>query len=830
MMMRSLFVILNFLLVSVIADAQTTRVRGRVTDAKTGEPIPMVSVAFVGTTVGITTDFEGVYALEIRDTVTLLQVSLLGYETQSRRVVRGAFNAVDFELEPVSIGLDAVVVKPGPNPAHPILRHVIRNKPRNNPDEIDRYSCATYTKMELDLANLKPYFKSKRLQRNFGFVFEHMDTSAVTGKTYLPVMITEASAEYFYRKSPSFSREIIRASRISGIEEDYSFAQFTGHLHGNVNFYDNYIDIFNVRFASPLSDHGLMFYDYYLVDSLQIDSRKTYKIRFHPRGTSTPVLDGEVNIDSATYALQSARVKMARGSNVNWIRQLEMETENQFVDGKQWFKKQDKLLADFSVVMSDSSKITSFVGRRLIEYSDVRLHREIPEEVLRLDNNVVIDDEVLNNDERFWDTIRPYTLSEKEKAIYQMVDSIKQVPLYRNIYTVINTIFGGYYNTKYVGFGPYYKVFSFNRLEGIRFQLGMRTTSDFSKHVRLTGYAAYGTKDEQFKGGGTVEYAFSRQPTRKLTLSASHDVLQLGAGINAFTTGNILSSILSRGGSERLSMVNQGEVDYLHEWRQGIESTYGVQVRKIFSNRYVPMWRPDSTWVGSVESASIRIGTRFSKDEMQVRRYFDKYYMGSDYPILTFNFTAGIKGIFRNDYEYYRLEGSLQYDLDLPPIGTSRIAVGGGKIFGRVPYPLLQLQPGNGTYFYDPYAFSCMNYYEFASDAWVALFYEHNFNGFFLGKIPLMRRLKWREVFTFKGVYGTLEARNDGSLPDTRALLLFPRGMSSVRKPYLETGVGIDNIFRIFRVDAIWRLTHRHKVPGQNVQNFAVNFGMNLKF
>ena len=147
-----------------------------------------------------------------------------------------------------------------------------------------------------------------------------------------------------------------------------------------------------------------------------------------------------------------------------------------------------------------------------------------------------------------------------------------------------------------------------------------------------------------------------------------------------------------------------------------------------------------------------------------------------------------------------------------------------------MPYPLLKLHEGNATYFYDPYAFSCMNYYEFASDTWLAFFYEHHFKGFFLGKIPLMKKLKWREVFIFKGLIGTLSDKNNGSLPDTRAVLLFPEGMSSVSKPYFETGVGIENIFRLFRIDAIWRLTHREDRPGQHVQNFAINFSVHLNF
>ncbi|RHV92110.1 DUF5686 and carboxypeptidase-like regulatory domain-containing protein [Culturomica massiliensis] len=828
-MKRTVLLGILLLLAGIVA-GQSTRVRGKITDAKTGEVLPLVNVVFKGTTIGVTSDFDGLYVIETREPVSELQVSFVGYEPQTVKIIPTAFNAVDFQLVPITFDLEEVKVRPGENPAHAILRNVSDNKKRNNPDEIALYNCTTYTKMELDLTNINPWFKNKKLQKNFGFIFEHMDTSVITGKSFLPVMISEATADYYHRKNPSFSREIVKASRISGIEEDYTLAQFTGHLHGNVNLYDNYIDVFDVKFASPLSDHGLLYYKYFLVDSMQVNGRKTYKIRFHPKGMSTPVLDGEVNIDSASWALQSANVKMMKGLNVNWIRHLVIETKSRLINDSVWFPKQDKIFADFSIVMSDSAKVVSFLGHRQVDYTHVRLNEPIPAEVLKLDNNVVISRDVLKNDENYWDSIRPFALSDKEKQIYGMVDSIKNVPLYHNIYTLLSTVLGGYYDTKYVGIGPYYKMFSFNKLEGARFQLGLRTTTDFSRKIRLSGYGAYGTKDNHFKGGGGIEYMVNELPTSKLKLAYKHDAVQLGAGVNAFTEGNILSSVFSRGNNDRLSLVNQGDISYEHEWRQGISNTFAAQMRTIFSSPYVPFVRPDGQVVNSIQTFSLQLKTRLSRDEIVVRKTFDKFSLGSDYPIVGIDLSMGVKGMFKNDYEYYRVVGTVLYDLGIPPIGTSKFIINGGKVFGKVPYPLLKLHEGNATYFYDTYAFSCMNYYEFASDLWVSLIYEHHFKGFFLGKIPLMKRLKWREVFIFKALIGTLEDRNNGSLADTKAILLFPEGMSSVSKPYFEAGIGIENICRILRVDAIWRLSHRHSVPGQNVQNFAINFSINLNF
>lgn len=819
------------LLCATICVAQSTRVRGRVTDTE-GNPLSFASVVFKGTTVGMMTDEEGLFSLETREAVDTLQVMMMGYISQERAVKRAAYSEHHFRLQTADFAIDQVVVTPGENPAFPILDRVIERKKRNNPDHYDSYTTETYTKMELGLTNIKEEFKNKRMQRNFGFIFEYVDTSALTGRRYLPAMISETKADYYHALSPSVDREVIRANRVSGVEDTFSIAQFTGQMPGNVNFYHNFIDIFNVRFASPLADGGRMFYNYFLIDSLEIEGRKSYKIRFHPRSLASPVLDGEMHIDAESYALKNVSARLPRRSNINWIKHLVLENENEPVDSLHWMRRRDRVQAEFTISMRDSSKLTSFIGTREVAYRNTRIGVEIPEEVLRMDNNVYVEAREEVQDDAFWNEVRPYALSEREQGIYHMVDSIQRAPLYRNIYTTINMFIVGHYNTKYIGIGPYYKLASFNDLEGFRPQLGGRTTANFSRRVRLSAYGAYGTKDERWKGGAGAELVFGKRLTRKLTIRGAHDVMQLGAGANALTESNILSSIFSRG-DQRLSMVDRGEIQYEHEWIHGVSTFLTGQMRRIYSNRYVPMALPgdEVRLIESVDDASVSVGVRLSKNEKIYRSAFDKNSLGSIYPILTLSATAGLKNVLRDSPEYYRVDGSIFYRPELPPLGHSEIMLQAGQIWGDVPYPLLKLHEGNGTYFYDPYAFSCMDYYEFASDRWVACFFEHHFGGVLLGKIPLLKRLKLREVLVAKGVWGTLSEQNDGSATNTPAPLRFPVGLGSVSKPYFEAGFGIENIFRLVRVDFIWRLSHREAVPGgPKPQNFSINASLHLDF
>ena len=836
------------LLFALPMTAQTTKVKGRVTDSASGEGIPFVAIYFYGTTIGVSTDMDGYYSMETRDTAAnILCAALLGYETQMIRISRGAFSEVDFRLHSVNSSLNAAVVKPDNRYMKWILGQIDAHKKFNDPERRDAYVCDIYTKMELDLVNADKNLRNRLIRKNFNFIFDYMDTSVVSGQPYLPVMISETRAKRYHSIAPDISKEAIEATRISGLNEDNAVSQFTGSMHLKTNFYNNFINAFNVQIPSPLSSNGNIYYNYYLVDSLDIDGRKTWKIRFHPgRGVSSTVFDGEMSIDTKTFALREIHAKMMKGANVNWIRDMVIDRTDQLVGDSLWFYKQDKLYVDFSVTMNDSSKFVSFLGNRQIDYMHPQFGEEARDQARQVQSSSV---QVMKNagkkDEAWWNEARPYKLSEKEQNIYNMVDSIKNVPMYNTIYNIINTAVSGYLETKYVAFGPYSRLYSFNNIEGNRVSFGVRTTSELSRKFRLEGYLGYGFKDKEFKGGGSFEWMFSTQPTMKLTLSGKHDMLQLGKGKKAFNESSILSSLLSKRGSEKRSLVNEYSMTFDWEIRPWLNTSTSLESRRIFSNVFVPMKRVhlhsdgarDTVMVNSVGSNDLRTVLRFSKDETVARGAFQKSYLHSDYPIFTLDLLGSLKGIGKNEYSYFRSEFTIDYKLKIPPLGMSKIKLTAGNIVGTVPYPLLKLHEGNGTYILDQSSFSCMEFYEFASDTWATLFWEHNFGGFFLGKIPLIKKMKMREVFTLKAAYGTLSRKNNGIIGNpnsANAPMLFPAGMDMLNKPYVEMGVGLTNIFRILRVDAVWRMTHRYKdTPAGKVKTpncFDINIGLELRF
>lgn len=832
----SVTIILAFLSIS-LADAQATKVKGRVVDASTGEGIPFAGIYFKNSTVGVSADLDGNFFLETRDTLTLLSASILGYEEKVIKVNPHSFNEVCFILVPVVNELNAVVVKPDDRYIRSILRKIDEAKVRNNPEKRRLYSCDVYTKMELDITNPENKVISGFLPKDFRFVYDYMDTSVVSGKPYLPVLISETTSKYYHRKDPPSEREVIKATRISGVDKDPVLAQFTGNMYVKTNFYDNYINIFQVEIPSPLSSSGTTYYNYYLVDSLQVEGRKTYKIRFHPsKWVSSPTFDGEMSIDAGEYALRDIHVRLKKGSNVNWVRDLTIDVVNTRLDDSTWFYKQDRMYVDFSPTMRDSSKMVTFLGNRQIDYFNPDFVTTFKEGKSDINAQVQAGKDVMNTDEAYWQSVRPFPLSEKERGIYNMVDSIKNVPLYKDVYAVAEMLVNGFLNVKFLGFGPYTSVYSFNELEGDRVQFGLRTNKELSRKVRFMGYAAYGFKDRTFKGGGTFEYMFNNQPTSKVVASYKHDVMQLGRGPSVYGNGDIISSVLAKANSQKMSMVNDYSLSYQKEWSQNVNMIVSLESRRIFSNEFVPMVSKDGFVFNSVGYNQAHLQMRFSKEEIVTRGVFDKHYVYSKYPTATIDLIGSVKGIGKNEYSYFRPELSVHYTLPIPPLGLSKFDLNTGTIVGRVPYPMLKIHEGNGTYTFSRYAFNCMDYYEFASDLWTTFFWEHNFKGFFLGKIPLLKKLQWREVASLRAAYGTIRKENNGMADEDEsgAVMLFPGKMGKLNRPYVEMGVGVTNIFRFLRIDAFWRMTHRYeikdgvKVPHDN--RFVVTFGFEFRF
>lgn len=820
---RNVLTILFFsLCFASMVNAQVTRIRGKVLDKESQEPLPFVNISLEGTSLGTITDFNGDFFLETRLLSENILASYIGYITAKVSINSGNYQEIEIELQPENIELKEIVVNPGENPAHPILKNIIANKKKNDPTRISRYQYEIYNKMELDINNLTEEYKNQRMFRQFQFIFDYIDTSAITGKTFLPVFIVETLSDYYYQKNPLKKKEVIRANNISGIDGD-KVSEFTGQMYLDFNIYENFVPIMGKQMVSPLANFGLMYYKYYLVDSALRDNQWCYQISFKPKRKQEPTFNGYFWVQDTTFAIQNYKIRMDENVNINFVDDFVAEQTFILIDDSVWFPQKQELFIDFAVTNKDYG----FFGRKTTSFQNIKLYPPLEEKFFskQLEDETVILENSRDYSLEQWMAMRPEQLSGREQDIYSMVDSIKKVPLFTSIVDVINTIVTGYWVKGPIEIGPYYTLYSFNPIEGHRFKFGFRTSNAFSTKIMYNGHLAYGTRDQKIKYGAGFIYDFQKNPLRRVGVQYKLDYEQLGITENAFLTDNFLASIFSRELNDKLTEVNDIYTYYEHEWFQGYSNTITLRNKRIYSSETVPFRyvnaTSDTLSFNSLVTTEVKLNARLAFNEKFIMGEFDRVSLGTRYPIINVNFTAGIQGIFDSGYEYYKLNVSVEHQFPINPFGEFKYIVDAGKIFGNAPYPFLQLHEGNQTYAYDDYAFNLMNYYEFVSKEYASLLLEHHFNGFFLNHIPLMRRMKLREVIGFKMLGGSLSERTPGSI-------MFPENLDVLTKPYMEAGAGVENLFKFIRVDAIWRLTYRDKPDVK--ANFGIFAKLQFKF
>jgi len=789
--------------------------------------MPFVNIVIPGTTIGTLTDFSGNYSLEFKQKCDSVSAFLIGYSRSTKKILYNKFQTTDFELIPQNLNLPEVTIKYTGNPADVLIKKVIRNKEKNSIQSFQAYQYEAYTKIELDANNINERFKNRKIFKQFDFVWSYLDTSTLNGKSYLPVFLTETMSDIYFRKSPRTRKEIITASSITGFKNP-SISQFLGNLSEQVDIYKNYIPLFEKYFVSPVSDFAIDYYKFYLVDSAFIGNKWCYHIMFKPRRKQELTFTGNLWINDTSFAVKHFKMRIADDANINFINDLEVEQEFDWKENMFWMLTLDKLNADFNI-LDNSKKTIGFYGHRTTTYHNFQF--DIPESkrFFRLPTDVFIEPDASNKSKEFWDSDRPEKLNKTEKGIYTMVDSVMAVPVFRTYTDIIYGIFGGYLSWGKVELGPYFKLFSYNGVEGGRFRFGMRTANSFSKKIQIEGYLAYGTLDQRFKYGGDVIYMFSKNPRRDLTASYKNDVEQLGASPTAFSTDNIISSLFHRGSNNKLTRIHDYRVGYEHEWYTGFINRINLIHRELFpldSTNFTifPDQRTNPQYMSSIYTSEIQVDFRFSFRERFVDGEFSRGTISSAYPIIQMSYSYGIPHVFKSDYEYHKLVLNVSEWFNFATIGWSKYVIDAGKIWGTLPYPLLRIHDGNQSFFYDDYSSNLMNYYEFVSDTWISATYTHHFDGLLFNKIPLFRKLKWREVAHLRGVYGTLTSQN-------QQYSLFPGNLRSfAMQPYWEAGVGIENIFKIIRIDAIWRMSHLHDAGNPNVPKFGIFVSLFFSF
>jgi hypothetical protein len=814
----------TFLFGAVSSFAQTTKVSGKIVDAISREPLPFVNIIFKGTTIGVATDIEGKYSMSTTVKVDSLVVSYIGYTKVTRPVKAGITQEINIGLTQ-GIELAAIEVKPGENPAHRILRKIIANKDKNDREKYEAYEYEVYNKVEFDLNNLSEDFQNNKLLKPFSFIFDNIDSSNTKEKPYLPVFMTESLSDFYYRKNPKTRNEKIKASKVAGIENS-SVSQFMGDMYQNVNIYDNTILVFGKNFISPISDNALLFYKFYLIDSIVIDGHKCYQLQFKPKRKQELTFTGNLWAADTSFAIKQIEMSIADDANINFINATNVVQTYIQIDSL-WMMEKERLVIDFNPFPIDQKKknLMGIYGRKTASYNNFKINKPKEDKFYSITENLTVADDAFKKDEIFWLERRHDTLSKNEQEIYHMVDTLQSLPIYKTWIDVLQIFVTGYKVKGNFEYGPYFNMFSFNAIEGNRFRFGLRTSNQFSKWYELSGYLAYGTKDEEFKYKLGIRAFIDKKPRTMVGFYYKNDNEILGQSQNGFTTDNILASVLRITPLRNLTRIKEVNSYIERQWFSGFStklSFYNRQMFPLADFHYEYLGKGNTiVFKDKITTSEIRVLARLAYDEKFIDGVFTRTSLGTHYPIIQAQYTMGIKNLFNSDYNYHKLVLNVDDRIRINPIGYFDYILEYGKIWNQLPYPLLELHGGNETYTFDPYAFNSMNFYEFVSDEYASASIQHHFDGFFLNKIPLMRKLKWREVVGAKALIGRVS-------PNNKTLLLFPNHLYELnRGPFFEANIGIENIFKIFRLDGVYRLSY---LDNPRVTPFSIRFSFQFSF
>lgn len=705
-----------------------------------------------------------------------------------------------------------------------LWRKIVRRKQYNDRYRFNNFSYELYNKLELDLNRVnKEKLKKSKLLRPFNFILSNVDTTE--NQPFLPVYLTETLSDYYYQHSPLRRREIIKGSKTDGVDNE-SVSKMLGGMDQNVDFYSNFIPVFDKRFVSPISNNGDEYYRYKIIDTQYVDGRRLFHLVFTPKHKGQSTFEGDCWVHDTTFAIQKMTLRLSADANINFVEELSLIQEFQLINDSTWFLSKDKFVVNISPVGKNKY---GFIGRKTTTYKNIVVNDSTV--VHELDKNRNLEEVLFARDARnqpdsFWVYSRHEALSRNEKAVYQMMDSLLKMPLFHKYVNIINFIGTGYLNTGNYQIGPWYNWIYSNELQGLRLRFDLGTNRYFNKKIILHGYLAYGFKDRKLHGEADALYVFKKSPRLSLYAMYRQDLDYGQQYYDEITSDNIFALAVRKPGIPiKFLNLEETKLELFKEWHSGFSVTFTGDRKS-----YNPLLNLPSKNIYPAGSGDVlntfeaSVNLRFAYLEKFFENTFYRTSLGSDYPIVDFKYTRGIPGILKSNYSYSKIFASISDYTRIPPYGSIYYNIFAGKTFGTLPFPLLNIAPGNETYYYNQYAFSLMNKFQYLHDRYVGINVEHNIGNGLFRFIPLTRKWKFRQFWTAKALWGSISDANTryNTSPDYTF-------ESLGGKPYLELGTGVDNIFKLLRFDFIWRVLPR-PLPVSGQQRFGVFGSIRLGF
>ena len=847
---KILFCLVGLLCLFSLEGQNEIRIKGLVTDSVRGEPLPYVSIIVKGTTTGAATDLDGRFSLTVPSSASgkMLEVSYLGYSTKQVPLKSG--QSLSIQLAPTGIALNEVVVKPGreryrrrDNPAVAFVKNVIERRDANDPRNHDYYSYDRYQKMVFAMNDYKPKKREDGKTGKFDFLEEFIDTLDV-GTTILPISEKEHFETVYYRRDPHSEKRLVKGDKSAGVDEVFSrdgIQQFLNEAFREVDIFRNNIPLFLQRFVSPLSSLGPTFYKYYLMDTLEIDGQKCMDLGFVPFNSESFGFTGHlyVTLDS-TYFVRRVLLNVPKDINLNFVSHMTIDqTFRREPDGTRLITKDD-IRVNFKL----SEKSKGMFAQRLIVYSNHSFEPDTAQlAIFEQPAPSITLKEAYTQTDKFWEENRPQEGRRRNpNTVDKLMAKLRSIPIFYITEKIVTILVSGYVpatkdeaNNKFE-FGPMNTTISGNAIEGARFRVGGTTTPQFHKRLTLDGFAAYGVRDKKMKYDALVEYSFIDRkqyrkefPMHSIRFEYMYDINKLGQQYMYTSKDNFLLAI-RRKRDTRATYLRKAELTYTREHYNGISYSAVLRNKREYATPYAVFDRINAdgslTSLDHYDMTELELNFRYGYNEKFYQTRNNRIPITFDAWVFNLSHVMGWKGFLGSSYNYQRTDIGLQKRLWFSAFGYTDIILKAGKVWTKVPYPLLILPNANLSYTIQPEAYTNMNAMEFINDEYASWDVTYYMNGLLLNRIPLIKKLKWREVFCFRGLWGHLSDKNNPA--KSTGLFAFPEGSMTLGKaPYMEASVGIENIFKFLRLDYVWRLNYR---DNPDIQTHGVRCTMRIQF
>lgn len=809
-------------------DVKPTHISGLLVDSITNEPLPFAAVFLKGSDRGTMTDENGRFEINTSVNFINVSVSLMGYNNKEVFVTKGESNNITIQLVPTGVALNELVVKPKKekyskknNPAVAFAKRVMAKKKQYDPKNHPYYSFEKYYKLTCGLTGFSND-KESWILKKFKFLHEFMDTSEVSGKRILPMSIKERVSTESYRLNPESHKEYIKGVKRAGIDEVFdeeSIQRFLEDVFREINIFSNDVTFMQNRFVSPLSNIGTDFYKYYLNDTVTINGVKCIDLSFSPFNPQSFGFNGRIYVcaDDTTMFVKKVKMNVPKDINLNYVEKIYIEQDFEKAPDGSRLKTRDDMTVEFRIIPATQE----LYARRVAIYSDHSFEKPQDESIFKKEATKITAADANYMPEEFWKDNRKTPIKESENSVKHILARLRQVPLFYWGEKVVVTLVSGYIPTSKESkfdFGPMNTTISGNTLEGLRLKTGGMTTANLNDHLFARGYVAYGFGDKKWKYSGQLEYSFNKKkyhnlefPIHSLRLLHKYDLDHLGQHY-LYTNDDNVFLALKRMPDKAVTYKRTSELEYKLETESGFSIAAGMKFDIQEASKFIPFVDGYGKTYDNYKETSFNITLRYAPGETFYQTKTYRIPINLDAPVFTLSHTYAPKGFLGSKYCINKTEVGVQKRFWLSAFGYTDIILKGGKIWSNVAFPDLMLPNANLSYTIQPESFVLMSPMEFMNDRYLSWDITYWANGAIFNRLPLIKYLKLREAFSFRGLYGKLKDSNNPA--NNLELLRFPDMNNSSpmdKTPYMEMGVGIDNILTCLRVDYVWRLTYMNR-------------------